>query len=134
MLRLTRFTGTLKVIIKRIALIAPTAGLFGLSISYSQPAVAAISCQSGTAVYHDNNSLAGCFLGSNTNVQVSGNNFSCGEGEPIYFTGEGQFSSCTLFQPLTIQRGHEVETCPVNAKVSFSMSQDGNHSITCKRL
>ncbi|KYC35641.1 hypothetical protein WA1_07435 [Scytonema hofmannii PCC 7110] len=109
-----------------------TTGLFYICINYSLPALASVACQSGTASYHSNNSLAECILSRNTEIRVNNSYFFCKEGQPIDFTEKGIFNGCVLSESIEIRRTGEVETCPINAKVSFSISEDGNQSIVCE--
>jgi hypothetical protein len=71
--------------------------------------LASIACQSGTASYHSNNSLAECILSRNTEIRVNNSYFFCKEGQPIDFTEKGIFSGCVLSESIEIRRTGGVE-------------------------
>ncbi|MUG99649.1 hypothetical protein F7734_48170 [Scytonema sp. UIC 10036] len=121
----------MKAFIRSLAMIVPVTGLLYLGINYTFPALASVACLSGTATNHSNNSLAGCVLSRNTEIRVNNSRFFCKEGQPIYFTEKGTFSGCVLSEAIEIRRSSGVEICPINAKVSFSISEDGNQFIDC---
>ncbi|WP_413200695.1 hypothetical protein [Nostoc piscinale] len=75
---------------KKGVLFALASSLLTLNFAISFPAEAAISCETGTVVYHPNNSLATCSLSQTVNVQVSSptagtSNFPCKAKSYIFF-------------------------------------------------
>jgi hypothetical protein len=121
----------MKAFIRSVVMALPATGLFYLSINYPFPALASVACLSGTVTNHPNNSLARCVLSRNTEIRVNNSRFFCKKGQPISFTEKGIFSGCVLSEAIEIRRSSGVETCLINAKVSFSISEDGNQSIDC---
>ncbi|OCQ94187.1 hypothetical protein BCD64_05305 [Nostoc sp. MBR 210] len=97
---------------------------------------AAISCETGTVIYHPNNSLATCSLAQNVNVQVSSpatgtSNFPCKANSYIFFNEKGQFNSCELSEEIKIRTGNVVETCEAEYKIRVAFSDQGVLSINC---
>ncbi|MBD2496804.1 hypothetical protein [Nostoc sp. FACHB-280] len=117
-------------------LFALVSSFLTINFGISSPAEAAISCETGTVVYHPNNSLATCSLAQNINVQVSSptigtSNFPCKAKSYIVFDEKGQFNSCELSEEIQIRTGNVVETCPAEYKVRVSFSNQGVLSINC---
>ncbi|MFL9455858.1 hypothetical protein AB0758_32865 [Tolypothrix bouteillei VB521301_2] len=111
----------MKALLKRMAMMLPATGLVYLGINFP-PALASVACLSGTATNYSSHSLAGCVLSRNAEIRVNNSRFFCKEGQPIYFTEKGIFSSCVLSEPIEIRRSTGVEVCPTDAKVSFAIS------------
>ncbi|WP_094344399.1 LolA family protein [Nostoc sp. 'Peltigera membranacea cyanobiont' 232] len=57
---------------KVLAVLTSTFGLFSINFAVSLPAIASVTCESGTISNYSNGSLASCILGQDTTVQVSG--------------------------------------------------------------
>ncbi|OUL30504.1 hypothetical protein BV372_21700 [Nostoc sp. T09] len=121
---------------KALAVLTSSLGLFSINFAVSLPAKAAIVCEPGTISHYQNNSLATCILGEDTNVQVytptSGtNNFGCKAKTFISFDDKGQFTGCQLSEEVKLVKGNSVEICPADYRVSVSVSTNGLQSITC---
>jgi hypothetical protein len=121
---------------KVLAVLTSTFGLFSINFAVSLPAIASVTCESGTISNYSNGSLASCILGQDTTVQVSGlssgsSNFECLAQQSISFDEKAQFKSCQLSQEIKFTKDNSTETCPAGYKVYVSVSTNGTQSISC---
>ncbi|WP_041232960.1 hypothetical protein [Cylindrospermum stagnale] len=119
------------------AFFSTSVGLLTINFAISLPAKASITCEPGTIRNYSNGSLASCVLSQDMTLQVSSSksgisNFPCKEQDYIFFDDKGQFQSCRLFQEIEIRQGNSVRICPAKYWVNFSISRDGDQSISCQ--
>jgi len=108
--------------------------LFTISLGFSLPVKAVLPCKYGTVNSHPNGSVASCNIENNLDMRVGNFAFSCLQGHSISFDEKGLFESCVISVPMHVITGNAVETCPAEPRVYFSISNDGNQSISCSRL
>lgn len=109
-----------------------------INLVFSQPAVSAVSCESGTIKRYSNGSLKDCILAKDTKVRIGNNQlgtsiFPCKAKEYINFTEKSQFEECKLSEEIKIKTGNSVTSCLTDYKVSVSTSDEGKISVECSR-
>ncbi|MEA5598527.1 hypothetical protein [Rivularia sp. UHCC 0363] len=123
----------------KLTTVASFLSVSAINLVFSQPAISAVSCESGTIVRHSNGSLAYCVLARDTKVSISNPQigtsiFPCKAKKYITFAQKSQFEECTLSEDIKIIQNNSVQTCPEDFIVSVSTSSDGkNLSIGCRK-
>ncbi len=122
--------------------LAAAASFFSVSainMFFSQPVLAAISCESGTISRYANGSLRYCLLARDTKVRIGNNRvgtsiFPCKAKTYISFAEKSEFQRCTLSEDIRIIENNSVRTCPKDDIVSVSILNDGKDlSVDCRR-
>jgi hypothetical protein len=121
--------------LKYLVTVSSSLGLFTINcLSFSLPAKAALPCKGGTINYYQNGSVESCIIEQNVDISIGSLAFPCKQDYSIFFDEKANFKSCVISTTVTIRRNNAVETCPEASMVYVSSSNDGNQSISCRRL
>lgn len=109
-----------------------TTSLSLLVLVVPHPALASISCKSGTISAFGNGSVQSCVLEQTMNMNTGVFSFECQHGQSISFDVRARLVGCTLDSSFSIrQKDGSILNCQPGSPVNISYQDDGTQYAGC---